>query len=122
MKDNIVSYEDEKDSSLKKSKSDNNDIEKLKIKKDIINEYDFNLNISKSSDFHIKKRFILNSDEIEQITHNNSSLNYNTNIINENEEINCWNFNMSQSKFLMLTIKIINKIIIKVLNIIIIFI
>ena len=79
--------EDEKDSSLIKSMSYNNDIQNLKIKKDIINELPFNLNITKSSDCHKKIMSTINSEENEQISHSNSSLNNNTNTINENEEI-----------------------------------
>ena len=96
-----ILIKDEKDSSQKKSESDreNNDIEELKIKKDILNDFPFNLNINKSSDFHIKNSLAFDADKNKDIIHKNRYLNNNINILNENEdEINYWNFNTSPSK------------------------
>ena len=101
MKDNTESFENEKDSSPKKSKSNNNDVEYLKKNEDNIDEFLFNLNINKSSDFHMKNSLILDpneNNENEEIIHNNRYLNNNTNITGENEAINYWNFNISPSK------------------------
>ena len=84
-----ILIQDEKHSAQKKSESDrdNNDIEELKIRKDILN------------DFHIKNSLASDTDENKDIIHNNRYLNNNINILNENEdEINYWNFNTSPSK------------------------
>ena len=96
-----ILIQDEKDSAQKKSESDrdNNDIEELKIKKDNLNDFPLNLNITKSSDFHIKNILASDTDGNKEIIHNNRHLNNNINILNENEdEINYWNFNTSPSK------------------------
>ena len=96
-----ILIKDEKDSSQKKSESDreNNDIEELKIKKDNLNDFPLNLNITKSSDFHIKNSLAFDADKNKDIIHKNRYLNNNINILNENEdEINYWNFNTSPSK------------------------
>ena len=96
-----ILIKDEKDSSQKKSESDreNNDIEELKIKKDNLNDFPLNLNITKSSDFHIKNSLAFDADKNKDIIHKNRYLNNNINILNENEdEINYCNFNTSPSK------------------------
>jgi len=96
-----ILIQDEKDSAQKKSESDrdNNDIEELKIKKDNLNDFPLNLNITKSSDFHIKNSLAFDADKNKDIIHKNRYLNNNINILNENEdEINYWNFNTSPSK------------------------
>ena len=96
-----ILIKDEKDFAQKKCESDrdNNDIEELKIKKDNLNDFPLNLNITKSSDFHIKNSLAFDADKNKDIIHKNRYLNNNINILNENEdEINSWNVNTSPSK------------------------
>ena len=112
-----ILIQDEKDFAQKKCESDreNNDIEELKIKKDNLNDFPLNLNITESSDFHIKNSLAFEADKNKDIIHKNRYLNNNINILNENEdEINYCNFNTSP-------IKGINKIMKETLYLIIIF-
>ena len=96
--DKSQSYEDEKILFQTKSKSDNVNIKNSKIEKDIINDFSFNLNTNKSSDFHINNNLNLGEGKNGQINNDNKPLNNNININNENEEINSWNFNVSPSE------------------------
>ena len=92
IQDNTESYEDGNNFLQQKSKSDNVNIKNSKIRKDIINEFPFNLNTNKSSDFHINNNLTLNTSENLQIYHEKNYLN------NENEEINSWNFNINPNE------------------------
>ena len=98
IQDKSESYEDKTISFQQKSRSDNINIKDSKIEKDIINDFPFNLNINKSSDFHINNSLNLGESENGQINYDNRHLNNNININNENEETNSWNFNISPSE------------------------
>ena len=96
IQDKSESYEDEAISFQQKSKSGNINFKNSTIENNIINELSFDLNINKSSDFHINNS--LNLGECKNGEINYKCLNNNIDINNENEEINSWNFNMSPSE------------------------
>ena len=98
MQDNSESYKNEKDSSLQKNKSDDENIKNIKIKNEFITEFPLNLDINKCSDFLIKNSLTIDTNETEKINYNNRHLINDVEINNENEEINYWDFNLSPSK------------------------
>ena len=70
----------------------------LKIEKEIIKGFPFDLNIDNTSGFLIKNNLSQNTNKNEQISLDNKCLNNNNNINNENEKINYWNFNTNPNK------------------------
>ena len=100
VRDETESYEDENDSSQNNSEDEDDNINDndLKIEKEIKNEFPFNFEANKSSDFLIKNNLTFSTNKSEHINNTNRYLSNNINIDKENKKINCWDSNTRECK------------------------
>ena len=89
VRDETESYEDENDSSQNNSEDEDDNINDndLKIEKEIKNEFPFNFEANKSSDFLIKNNLTFSTNKSEHINNTNRYLSNNINIDKENKKI-----------------------------------
>ena len=96
-----ISIEDKKDTSQKYNENEESDYlndEDLKIEKEIISKFPFDLNIDEPPDFLINNNSALNNNKNNLISHDNIQLNNNANINNENGKIKIFNNDNNNQK------------------------